>query len=131
MMKGLMGRCLSQEMVVNCLRVKAETTEAELGELQAWKVVQKNKLSLTKKLLDESERQIEVLKKVLKDKEDEISKLKEQLRRAKEDTIKEYHNSDALLQELGGSFANGFDYCLRQVKASFPDLELSYISINT
>ena len=33
MMKGLMGRCLSQEMVVNCLRVKAKTTEVELGEL--------------------------------------------------------------------------------------------------
>ena len=33
MMKGLMGRCLSQEMVMNCLRAKVETTEVELGEL--------------------------------------------------------------------------------------------------
>ena len=72
MMKGLMGRCLSQEMVVDRLRAKAEMTKVELRELKAWKVVQENKLDLTKKLLDESEKQTEVLKKVLKDKEDEI-----------------------------------------------------------
>ena len=32
-MKGLMGCCLSHEIVVNRLRAKAETKEAELGEL--------------------------------------------------------------------------------------------------
>jgi len=57
-------------------------------------------------------------------------KFMKQLRRAKEDAIKEYHDSDALLFELGGSFADGFDDCLRQVKASFLDLDLSKISIN-
>ena len=73
---------------------------------------------------------MEELKKVLKDKENEISKSKKQLRQAKEDAIKEYRDSDALLAKLGNSFANDFDDCLCQVKASFPDLDLSHITIN-
>lgn len=64
---------------------------------------------------------------MLKDKEDKIFKSKEQLHRAKEDAIKEYRNCDTLLYELGGSFAD----CLRQVKVSFSDLNLSHISIDT
>ena len=32
---------------------------------------------------------------------------------------------------MGGSFTNSFDDCLHQVKASFPDLDLSHISIDT
>lgn len=68
---------------------------------------------MTKKSLEESEKQAEVLGNILKDKKEEIFKLKKQLCQAKEDAIKEYRNSDALLYELGGSFANGFDDCLR------------------
>lgn len=70
-------------------------------------------MDLTKKLLEESEAQTELLKKVLKDNEGEISKLRKQLLQAKEDAIKEYCNSNALLYKLGGSFADGFDDCLR------------------
>ena len=38
MMKGLMDRYLSQETVVDHLRIKVEKTEEELMELKAWKV---------------------------------------------------------------------------------------------
>ena len=86
----------------------------------AQKEVQFNKLDLTRQLLEESEAQVEVLKKILKDKEEEILEAKGQLRQAKEDAVQEYHDSDALLKELGGSFADGFENCLCQVKASFP-----------
>jgi len=62
--------------MVDCVKAKAEAMEAELGGLKAWKVVQENKLDLTKTLLEEVEAQTEVLKKVLKDNKDEISKSK-------------------------------------------------------
>ena len=78
----------------------------------------------------ESEAQVETLKKILKDKEGEITEVNNQLRQAKENAIKEYHDSDDLLRELVGSFANGFDDCFRQVKASFLELDLSCISID-
>ena len=81
----------------------------ELQELTAWKEVQVNKLDLTRKILEESEAQVEALKNVLKDKEGEILEAKGQLRQAKEDTVKEYRDSDTLLRELGSSFADGFD----------------------
>lgn len=71
-----------------------------------------------------------MLRKVLKDKEGEINDVKDQLCQAKEDAIQEYRDSDAFLKELGSSFADGFDDCFRQVKASFPDLDLSHIPIN-
>ena len=130
MMKGLMDLCISQETVVGRLREKVETTKTELRELYAWREVQLQKFDMTKKSLEESEKQAKALGNILKNKEDEISKLKKQLHRAKEDTIKEYRNSDASLYKLGGSFVDGFDNCLHQVKASFPILDLSQISID-
>ena len=66
---------------------------------------------------------------ILKDKEAKISEAKSQLYHAKEVTIKEY-DSDDLLRELGSFFVNSFDDCICQVKASFPDLDLSHISID-
>ena len=55
------------------------------------------------------------LKKILTDKEGEISEAKGQLRQAKEDAVREYRDFNTLLKELGGSFADGFDDCFRQV----------------
>ena len=66
---------------------------------------------MTRKLLKESEAQTEALKKILKDKKGEISEVKGQLRQAKEDAIREYRDSNALLKELGGSFVDGFNDC--------------------
>ena len=66
-----------------------------------------------------------MLTKVLKDKEGEVSSLRKQVRNAKKDAIKEFHDSDAFLYDLGGYFADGFNNCLCQVKASFSDLDLS------
>ena len=70
------------------------------------------------------------LKKIHADKEEEISEAKGHLCQAKENAVREYRDSDTLLKELGGSFADGFDDCFRQVKAFFPDLDLSHISID-
>ena len=74
--------------------------------------------------------QVEALKKILKDKEAEISKAKGHLCQAKEDAVREYRDSDALLKELGGSFADDFENCFRHVKASFLNLDLLHISID-
>ena len=95
----------------------------------AWKEVQVKKFDLTKKLLEESEAQVQ-LKEILKDKESEISEAKSQLHQAKEDEVREYGNSDTLLKELGVFFADNFDDCFCQVKVSFLDLDLSHVSIN-
>lgn len=40
--------------MVDCVRAKAEASEAKLGELKAWKVVQEKNLDLTKRLLEEA-----------------------------------------------------------------------------
>ena len=70
------------------------------------------------------------MKWVLEDKEKEIRDTKDQLCQAKEEAICEYCDSNALLAELRGSFAEGFDDSLRQVKASYPDLDVSHVNID-
>ena len=80
---------------------------------------------------DEFEKMIEQLKQVLQDKEKEIYDAKDRLRQAKEEAVREYCDSDALLVELGGSFAEGFGDALHQVKTSYPNLDVSHVNINT
>ena len=85
---------------------------------------------MTKQLLKKAEAQVKALKKILKDKEAKISEAKNQLCHAKDAAINEYRDSDDLLRELSGSFADGFDDCKCQVKVSFLDLDLSHINID-
>ena len=129
-MKGLMDHCVSHETALGHLKERLGAKETEVQELLAWKNVQIGKLDLNKQLLKESKEQVDALKKILKDKEVEISDAKSQLRQAKDVVIKEYRDSDNLLRDLGGSFADCFDDCISQVKASFLDLDLSHINID-
>ena len=57
------------------------------------------------------EKHVEVLRKVIEDKEGEIKDAKDKLCQAKKDTIREYRDFNALISELGTSFADGFDDC--------------------
>ena len=76
------------------------------------------------------EKQTEVLKQVLEDKEKEIKTIKDQLHQAKDKAVREYRDSDALLAKLDGSYVDSFDDYFHQVKTSFPDLDLSHVSID-
>ena len=57
--------------------------------------------------------------------------LRNQALHTKEDAVKDFRNSDTFLYKLGGCFTDGFNDCLCQVKAFFPDLDLSQIFIDT
>ena len=87
------------------------------------------KLAYSEQAREELEKQTELLTQVLEDKEKEIRDAKDQLCQAKEVAIREYHDSDALLVELGTLFAEGFDDALCQVKTSYPDLNVSHVTI--
>ena len=47
MMKGLMDRCLNREAALDRVRVKAEQTEDELGQLHKWKSTMEKKFDLS------------------------------------------------------------------------------------
>lgn len=68
---------------------------------------------MSEQVWGELEKQIEVLQQVFQDKEKEIKTIKDQLRQAKEDTIWKYRDFKAYLTELGGTYEDGFDNCLR------------------
>lgn len=62
------------------------------------------KFNLSKKVRKELKQRTEEARKVMEKKEKEIQNLKDKLRQAKEVAIIEYHDSDALLLELGDFF---------------------------
>ena len=85
-------------------------------------MVTKQKLKLAKWARDEYHKMTQELKKVLEDKEID-------LRHAKKRAVLEYHDSNALLLELGVSYNDRFDDALRQAKALYPKLDFSSVNI--
>ena len=83
----------------------------------------KQKLKLTEQARDEYHKLTEELKKTLEDKEKEVCQ-------AKEVAVLEYRNSDALILELRVSYNDSFDDALCQVKALYPELDVSSVNIS-
>ena len=129
MMKGLMGRCLNHETALERVWAKADATEDELSQLKNWKSMMEKKFDLSEKGRKDLKQRMEEMKKVLEGKDKKINDLKGQLRQAKEETVREYCDSDALLLELGSSFLEGFDDAFHQVRKAHPSLDLSFIKL--
>ncbi|XP_030968662.1 uncharacterized protein LOC115989139 [Quercus lobata] len=129
MMKGLMDRCLNREAALERVRSKLGKTEEELSQLHKWKSTMEQKFELSENTRKELEQKTEEAGKVLKSRADEVKDLKKKLRHAKDDAVSEYRNSESLLKELGGSFLQGFDDALRQIKKTYPDLDVSMITL--
>ena len=125
-----MDRCLNREAALERVRLKAGQTEEELSQLYKWKSTMEQKFELSEKTRKEFEQRTEEAGKALKGKEDEVKDLKKKLRQAREDAVNEYRDSEALLKELGGSFLQGFDDALRQIKKTYPDLDVSMITVS-
>ena len=122
-MKGLMERSLHHETALGRVCEKAKLTKEELFELKNWKLVIEQKLKLAEQARDELHKLTEKLKKTLEDKEKEV-------RQAKEVAVLEYRDSDALISEFGVSYNDGFDDALHQVKALYPELDISSVNIS-
>ena len=83
------------------------------------------KFDTSKKVRKELEEHMEMMRKVLEDKEKEIKDAKDQLRQAKEALIREYCDSNALLEELRTSYTDNFHDIVRQAKKVYPNLDFS------
>ena len=126
-----MGRCLNREMALDRVRKRANETEDELSGLKAWKVGMEKKFATSETVRKELEQKVESLEKVLADKEKEVKDAKDQLRQAKKAAVREYRDSDALLEELGTAYADTFDDAVRLAKKNYPDLDFSQLNIDT
>ena len=130
MMKGLIGQYLNHETTLDRVRAKANEMEGELNGLKAWKVGMEKKFDTSEKVRKELEQHMEMMRKVLEDKKKEIKDAKDQLRQEKEVTNCDYRDSDAFLEELGISYADGFDDTLCQAKKAYLDLDFSQFNID-
>ena len=118
-----MERSLHNETALGWVCEKARLTEEKLIELKNRKLVTEQKLKLAEQARDEYYKLTEDLKKALEDKEKEVHQ-------AKEVTMLEYRDSDAFISELGVSSNDGFNDALRQVKALYPELDVSSVNIS-
>ena len=87
------------------------------------------KFELSERVRKDLKQSTEEVKKTLEVKEKKIQDLKDGLRQAKEVTVREHCDSNALLSKLGDSSLQGFDDALHQVKKVFPDLDVSNIKV--
>ena len=90
-------------MTLERVRAKAEQTEDELNQLRSWKPKMEKKLELSEKARKSLEESTEEAKKALEGKDKEVQDLKDEVRQAKDSTIREYRDSNALISELGDS----------------------------
>ena len=104
--------------------------EDELGQLNKWKSTMEKKFDLSEQVRKELEQKTDEAGKALEVKDKEIQDLKEKLCQAKEATVREYCDSDALLSELGDSYLQGFDDALRQFKEAYLALDVSIIKVD-
>ena len=89
------------------------------------------KFATSETVRKELEQKVESLEKVLADKEKEVKDAKDQLCQAKKAAVREYRDSDALLEELETSYADTFDDAVRLAKKNYPDLDFSQLNIDT
>ena len=82
------------------------------------------KFAMSETVWKELEQKVESLEKAQADKEKEIKDSKDQLHRAKEAAVHEYRDSDALLEELGTSYGDGFDDAIHQAKKTYHQLNI-------
>ena len=87
------------------------------------------RFELSERVRKDLKQSTEEAKKTFEGKDKEIQDLEDRLRQAKEVVVREYHDSDALLSELGDSFLQGFNDALRQVKKAYLDLDVSNIKV--
>ena len=129
MMKGLIGRCLKNEVALERVQSKAEQTEDELNQLRSWKIMMEKKFELSERERKKLEQIMGEAKTALEGKETKITNLKDGLRQAKEVAVREYRHSNVLILELGDSFLQGFEDALRQVNKAYPNLDVSNIKM--
>ena len=79
---------------------------------------------IKRKLTDKGDRLVRKLKEVV------VTTIREKVRWAKEDGKTKYCNSDGSLNELNDCYDDGFQECICQVKALYPNLDVSQVSLD-
>ena len=67
-----MDRCLNREAALERVRVKAEQTEDELGQLNKWKSTMEKKFDLSEQVRKDLEQKTDEVRKALEVKDKEI-----------------------------------------------------------
>ena len=129
-MKALQDRCVANEGVIRrfCKHQEIENKERD----QYKEAVHTLNTELTAKLalLKEETCRREEEEKVKTNLMTELAAFREQMDKAKADTVAAFRVSQPIFDKYGTFYGNRFDDLLKQVKANYLDLDLSWIAID-
>lgn len=129
-MKALQDRCTAKEGVVTRLHTHLKNAvDAQQQYREANKLLGGEVKKLTEQLEAESrQRKLEEQAKVTAEKE--LKGLLSQVETARVDAVTEFKDSQSFIDSCTVYYTDGFEDCLKQVKAAYPSLDLSRIDMD-
>ena len=121
--KALQDRCVAKEGVVT--RVCKHNTNLLNQQAQYKEVVctLNQELKEVREKLEEVSRQNDKL-------QEEVTDLGQKLQTARADVIRDFKASQSFIDSCAGYYGTGFDDCFQQVASTFPELDLSGITMD-
>ena len=129
-MKALQDRCVANERVIRqfCKRQEIENKE-RAQYLEAVCTLNQELTAKTKAFAEETHRLVEA-EKAKTNLATELAALYEQMEKARANAVVEFRISQPIFDACGIYNGDGFEDCLKQVKAAYPNLDFSQIVID-
>ncbi|KAL0013299.1 hypothetical protein SO802_000368 [Lithocarpus litseifolius] len=121
--KALQDRCVAKEGVITRVGKHNKNLLDQQDQYKEAIRTLNGKLKEVKEKLKEAVRREQTLW-------GELTTLDEQLKKARADAVKEFKESQSFIDSCVEYYGTGFNDCLKQVASSYPDLDLSEISVD-
>ena len=121
--KALQDYCVAKEEVVDRVRKHNATLMNEQGQYKEAVRTLNQEVKKLKGKLEEADRQKQKL-------QEEVTTLCEKVETAGTDAVQKFKTSQLFIDSCADYYGIGFDDCLKQVVSTFPELDLSEISMD-
>ena len=130
-MNALQDRCVASEGVIQRFHKCQEIENKEQAQYSEVVCTLNQELTTKTKALAKKTHRLEEAKKAKTNLATEVASLREQKERARVDAVAEFCISQPFFDPCGIYYGEGFEDCLKQVRAAHPNLNLSQITIDT
>nr|POE54867.1 hypothetical protein CFP56_42037 [Quercus suber] len=129
-MKALQDRYVANEGVIRWFRKSQEIENKERAQyLEAVRTLNQELTTKTKALAEETS-WLKEAEKVKTNLAMKLAALREQMEKARAHAVMEFRISQSFFDVCGVHYGDKFEDCLKQVRAAYPNLDLSQIIIN-
>ena len=123
--KALQDRCMTNEGVIWRFRKPQEIENKEGAQYSEAIYTLNQELTAKTKVLTEETHRLEEAEKAKTNLATKLAALHEQMEKARADVMAKFRISQPFFNACGVYYGDGFEDCLKQVKAAYPNLDLS------